>query len=78
MTEIETASDKMEIPSFFMSDIMKILSELECEIWDNRVPKDKVKMQNLIIYLKSEITSISKHERDIITADGLKYKRCYE
>jgi len=64
--------------SFFMSDIMKVLSELECEIWDNHVPKDKVKMQNMIVYLKSELISISKNNRDIITIGGYKYKRCYE
>ena len=78
MTEISKASDKVEIPSFFMSDIMKILSELECEIWDNRVPKDKVKMQNMVIHLKYEIMSIDKNNRDIITVDGLKYKRVFE
>ena len=78
LSDKSEAGDKVEIPSFFMSDIMKVLSELECEIWDNRVPKDKVKMQNLVSYLKSELVSISKHDRAIITLDGLKYKRVYE
>ena len=78
MTEIEKASDKVEIPSLFMSDIMKILSELECEIWDNRVRRDRVKMQNMVIHLKYEIMSIDKNNRDIVTVDGLKYKRVLE
>ena len=78
MTEKAEAIKEPTISSFFMSDIMKVLSELECEIWDNRVPKDKIKMQNMVLYLKSELINISKNERDIITVDGLKYKRVCE
>ena len=37
MTEIEKASDKIEIPSFFMSDIMKVLSNKERKVYDVQV-----------------------------------------
>lgn len=50
--EICKSEEKIEIRPFFLSDIMKLLSEIEKDIWDNR-PTDKVKIQNKIILLKS-------------------------
>ena len=69
--------DEVEIRPFFISDIMKELSELETDIWDNR-PTDKVKMQNIIILLKSQLIQIDKGQKDIITVEGFKYKRVFE
>lgn len=77
MNEEKEAEKPIEIRPFFMSDIMKVLSELETDIWENR-PTDKVKMQNQIILLKSLLIQIDKDGKDIITVDGLKYKRCFE
>ena len=75
--EICKAEEKIEIRPFFLSDIMKVLSELEKDIWDNR-PTDKVKMENQIIFLKSLLIQIDKEQKDIITVAGLKYKRVFE
>ena len=75
--EICKSEEKIEIRPFFLSDIMKELSELETVIWDNR-PTDKVKMQNIVILLKSELIRIDKEQKDIITVDGLKYRRVFE
>ena len=77
MTEICKSEDKVEIRPFFISDIMRELSELETNIWDNG-PIDKVKIQNIIIMLKSDLIQIDKEQKDIITIAELKYKRCYE
>lgn len=77
MTEKCEAIEQKEIRPFFLSDIMKLLSELETDIWDNR-PTDKVKMQNIIIFLKSELIQIDKENKDIITVDGLRYRRVFE
>lgn len=77
MTEKCEAIEQKEIRPFFLSDIMKLLSELETDIWDNR-PTDKVKMQNIIILLKSELIQIDKEQKDIITVDGLRYRRVFE
>ena len=77
MTEKCEAIEQKEIRPFFLSDIMKLLSELETDIWDNR-PTDKVKMQNIIIFLKSELIQIDKEHKDIITVDGLRYRRVFE
>lgn len=77
MTEKCEAIEQKEIRPFFLSDIMKLLSELETDIWDNR-PTDKVKMQNIIILLKSELIQIDKENKDIITVDGLRYRRVFE
>ena len=63
--EICKSEEKMEVRPFFLSDIMKELSELETVIWNNR-PTDKVKMQNIIISLKSELIQIDKEQKDII------------
>ena len=71
------AEKEIEIRPFFLSDIMGGLSKLENEIWNNR-PTDKVKMQNIIIMLKSELIQIDKEQKDIITVEGLKYKRVFE
>ena len=75
--EICKSEEKMEVRPFFLSDIMKELSELETDIWNNR-PTDKVKMQNIIILLKSELIQIDKEQKDIITVDGLRYRRVFE
>ncbi|WP_296894353.1 hypothetical protein [uncultured Methanobrevibacter sp.] len=75
--EICKSEEKMEVRPFFLSDIMKELSELETVIWNNR-PTDKVKMQNIIISLKSELIQIDKEQKDIITVEGFKYKRVFE
>ena len=77
MTEKCEAIEQKEIRPFFLSDIMKELSELETDIWDNR-RTDKVKMQNIIIFLKSELIQIDKENKDIITVDGLRYRRVFE
>lgn len=77
MTEKCEAIEQKEIRPFFLSDIMRLLSELETDIWDNR-PTDKVKMQNIIILLKSELIQIDKEQKDIITVDGLRYRRVFE
>ena len=73
----ECVDEEIEIQSFFLSDIMKLLSELETDIWNNR-PTDKVKMQNIILHLKSELIQIDKENKDIITVDGLLYRRVFE
>lgn len=75
--EICKSEEKIEVRPFFLSDIMKILSEIEKDIWDNR-PTDKVKIQNQIILLKSLLIQIDKENKDIITVEGLKYKRVFE
>ena len=75
--EICKSEDKIEIRPLFLSDIMKLLSELETDIWHPR-PVDKVKMQNIIILLKSELIQIDKEQKDIITVGGFKYKRVFE
>lgn len=71
------SEEKIEIRPFFLSDIMKVLSEIEKDIWDNR-PTNKVKIQNQIIMLKSLLIQIDKEQKDIITVDGLKYKRVFK
>ena len=71
------AEKEIEIRPCFLSDIMKELSELEIVIWDNR-PIDKVRMQNIIILLKSELIQIDREQKDIITVNGFKYKRVFE
>ena len=75
--EICNSEEKIEIRPFFLSDIMKVLSEIEKDIWDNR-PTDKVKIQNQIILLKSLLIGIDKEGKDIITVEGLKYKRVFK
>ena len=75
--EICKSKEKIEIRPFFLSDIMKVLSEIEKYIWDNR-PTDKVKIQNQIILLKSLLIGIDKEGKDIFTVEGLKYKRTYD
>ena len=75
--EICKSEEKVEVRPFFLSDIMKLLSELETVIWDNR-PTDKVRMQNIVILLKSELIQIDKEQKDIITVEGFKYKRVFE
>ena len=75
--EICKSEEKIEIRPFFLSDIMKVLSEIEKDIWDNR-PTDKVKIQNKIILLKSLLIEIDKEGKDIITVKGLKYKRVFK
>lgn len=75
--EICKSEEKIEIRPFFLSDIMKVLSEIEKDIWDNR-PTDKVKIQNQIIMLKSLLIQIDKEQKDIITVEGFKYKRVFE
>lgn len=75
--EICKSEEKIEIRPFFLSDIMKVLSEIEKDIWDNR-PTDKVKIQNQIIMLKSLLIQIDKEQKDIITVKGFKYKRVFE
>ena len=75
--EICKSEEKIEIRPFFLSDIMKVLSEIEKDIWDNR-PTDKVKIQNKIILLKSLLIEIDKEGKDIITVEGLKYKRVFK
>lgn len=77
MTEKCEAIEQKEIQPFFLSNIMKLLSELETDIWNHR-PTDKVKMQNIIILLKSELIQIDKEQKDIITVKGFKYKRVFE
>ena len=75
--EICKSEEKIEIRPFYLSDMMKKLSELETDIWNNR-RTDKVKMQNIIILLKSELIQIDKEQKDIITVDGLRYRRVFE
>jgi hypothetical protein len=75
--EICKSEEKIEVRPFFLSDIMKVLSEIEKDIWDNR-PTDKVKIQNQIILLKSLLIQIDKEDKDIITVEGFKYKRVFE
>ena len=75
--EICKSEEKKEIRPFFLSDIMKVLSEIEKDIWDNR-PTDNVKIQNKIILLKSLLIGIDKEGKDIITVEGLKYKRVFK
>lgn len=75
--EICKSEEKIEIRPFFLSDIMKVLSEIEKDIWDNR-STDKVKIQNKIILLKSLLIGIDKEGKDIITVEGLKYKRVFK
>lgn len=75
--EICKSEEKIEVRPFFLSDIMKLLSELETDIWNHR-PTDKVKMQNIIILLKSQLIQIDKEQKDIITVDGFKYKRSWD
>ena len=75
--EICKSEEKKEIRPFFLSDIMKVLSEIENDIWDYRLP-DKVKIQNKIILLKSLLIGIDKEGIDIITVEGLKYKRVFK
>ena len=75
--EVCKSEEKIEIRPFFLSDIMKALSEIEKDIWDNR-PTDKVKIQNKIILLKSLLIEIDKEGKDIITVEGLKYKRVFK
>ena len=77
MSEKCEAEKEIEIRPCFLSDIMKELSELETVIWDNR-PTDKVRMQNIIILLKSELIRIDREQKDIITVNGFKYKRVFE
>ena len=73
----EECDKEIEIRPFYMSDIMRRLSELETDIWNPR-RTDKVKMQNIIILLKSELIQIDKENKDIITVDGLRYRRVFE
>lgn len=68
--------EEIEIRPFYMTDIMRRLSELETDVWD--IKQDKVKMQNIIILLKSELIQIDKENKDIITVDGLRYRRVFE
>lgn len=75
--EICKSEEQIEIKPFFLSNIMKELSELETDIW-NHGPTDKVKMQNIIILLKSELIQIDREQKDIITVDGLRYRRVFE
>ena len=75
--EICKSEEKIEIRPFFLSDIMKVLSEIENDIWDYSLP-DKVKIQNKIILLKSLLIGIDKEGKDIITVEGLKYKRVFK
>ena len=72
----EECDKEIEIRPFYMSDIMRRLSELETDVWD--IKQDKVKMQNIIILLKSELIQIDKENKDIITVDGLRYRRVFE
>ena len=73
----EECDKEIEIRPFYMTDIMRKLSELETDIWNPR-PTDKVKMQNIIILLKSELIQIDKENKDIITVNGLRYRRVFE
>lgn len=77
MIEKCEAEKEIEIRPFFLSNIMKLVSELEADIWTPG-PIDKVKMQNIIIGLKSELIQIDKEQKDIITVNGFKYKRVFE
>ena len=72
----ECVDKEIETPSFYMTDIMRRLSELETDVWD--IKQDKVKMQNIIILLKSELIQIDKEQKDIVTVDGLRYRRVFE
>ena len=73
----ECVDKEIEIRPFYMTDIMRRLSELETDIWNNR-RTDKVKMQNIIILLKSQLIQIDKEQKDIISVEGFKYKRVFE
>ena len=75
--EICKSEEKIEVRPFFLSDMMRLLSELETDIWNAR-PTDKVKMQNIIILLKSELIQVDREQKDIITVEGFKYKRVFE
>ena len=75
--EICKSEEKIEVRPCFLSDIMKELSELETVIWNNR-RTDKVRMQNIIILLKSELIQVDREQKDIITVEGFKYKRVFE
>ncbi|WP_296848421.1 hypothetical protein [uncultured Methanobrevibacter sp.] len=75
--EICKSEEKVGVRPCFLSNIMKVLSELETDIW-NHGPTDKVKMQNIIILLKSELIQIDREQKDIITVEGLKYRRVFE
>lgn len=75
--EICKSEEKIEIRPFYLSDMMKKLSELETDIWNNR-RTDKVKMQNIIILLKSELIQIDKEQKDIISVEGFKYKKVFK
>ena len=77
MTEIYKPEEKIEVRPCFLSNILKELSELETDIW-NHGPIDKVRMQYIIISLKSELIQIDREQKDIITVDGLKYRRVFE
>ena len=77
MTEICKSEEKVEVRPCFLSDILKELSELETDIW-NHGPIDKVRIQNIIISLKSELIRIDKEQKEIITVNGFKYKRVFE
>lgn len=67
--------EKCIVPSFFMGGMMRLLSELETEIWAPPFNQDKVKMQNIIIALKSGMIQIDGEKSDIISVNGVKYKR---
>lgn len=75
--EICKSEEKQEIRPFFLSDIMKVLYEIEQDIWDDELI-DRVKIQKRIILLKSVLIGIDKEGKDIITFGGLKYKRAYD
>ena len=75
--EICKSEEKIEVRPFFLSNMMRLLSELETDIWNNR-RTDKVKMQNIIILLKSELIQVDREQKDIITVEGFKYKRVFE
>ena len=84
MKDIDKSADEIceskvetEVRPFFLSDIMKALSELETDIWNNG-PTDKVKMQNIVALIKSRLIQIDKEQKDIITVDGLLYRRVFE
>lgn len=78
MNDKGVSNEKIEVRPFFMSDMMRLLSELENVVWDNHVPFDKVKMQNIIIMIKSQMIQIDKDDQNIITVAGFKYKRVFE
>lgn len=75
--EICKSEEKIEIKPFFLSNIMKVLSEIEKDIWENG-PTPKAKIQKKIIFLKSLLIEIDEEDKDIITVDGLKYERTFK